>query len=282
MKRVKLHLNYAGYCYAKENDAIRGGRKQKIVFNALWGLIKHPDKGWVLYDTGYTNRFFEETKTYPNKIYAKMTQVVIDAKDEVKAQLKENGISPEDIQHVIITHFHGDHVAGLRDFPNATFYASRAALKQALKIPRAIAFSKGILKGLHPEDLESRTQIIEEIAIKTEESILGSTFDLFGDDSIKMIWLPGHAAGQMGVLLETEKKQYLLAADSVWLKKSFEEMILPNSIVRLFFHSWRDFKESLAKIHEYHKAYPETAIIPTHCAVSTDPLVSRKITLDVL
>jgi glyoxylase-like metal-dependent hydrolase (beta-lactamase superfamily II) len=97
-----------------------------------------------------------------------------------------------------------------------------------------------------------------------------------------MIWLPGHAAGQMGVLIETEKKQYLLAADSVWLKKSYEEMILPNSIVRLFFHSWSDFKRSLKKIHDYHKAYPNTVIIPTHCAVTTDPLISREITLDVL
>lgn len=282
MKKVKLHLNYAGYCYAKENDAIRGGRKQKIVFNALWGLIKHPEKGWILYDTGYTNRFFDATKSYPNKIYAKMTRVVIEAKDEVHAQLRENGISPSDIQHVIITHFHGDHVAGLRDFPNATFYASRSALKQALKIPRVIAFSKGILKGLHPEDLESRTQIIENIANKSEDEILGDTYDLFGDDSVKMIWLPGHAAGQMGVLLETERNQYLLAADSVWLKKSFEEMILPNSVVRLFFHSWSDFKESLKKIHDYHKAYPETVIIPTHCSASTDPLVSREITLDEL
>jgi glyoxylase-like metal-dependent hydrolase (beta-lactamase superfamily II) len=282
MRKVKLHLNYAGYCYAKENDAIRGGRKQKIVFNALWGLIQHPEKGWILYDTGYTNRFFVETATYPNKIYAKMTQVVIDAKDEVHSQLKENGISPTDIQHVIITHFHGDHVAGLRDFPNATIYASSAALKQALKIPRALAFTKGILKGLLPDDLESRTQIIETVATKIEDEILGSTYDIFGDDSVKMIWLPGHAAGQMGVLIETEKKQYLLAADSVWLKKSYEEMILPNSIVRLFFHSWSDFKRSLKKIHDYHKAYPNTVIIPTHCAVTTDPLISREITLDVL
>jgi glyoxylase-like metal-dependent hydrolase (beta-lactamase superfamily II) len=282
MKKVKLHLNYAGYCYAKENDAIRGGRKQKIVFNALWGLIEHPEKGWILYDTGYTNRFFDATKRYPNKIYAKMTKVYIDPKDEVIAQLKENGISPSEIKHIIITHFHGDHVAGLRDFPDATFYTSKTALKQALRVPRAIAFSKGILKDLHPDDLEERTMLIEDVAKKTDDPILGTTYDLFGDDSLKIIPLPGHAAGQIGVLLETEKIQYLLAADSVWLRRSYQELVLPNPIVRLFFHSWLDFKSSLKRVHDYHIANPETVIVPTHCAESTDPLVSREINLDEL
>lgn len=282
MKEVKLHLNYAGHCFAKENDSIRGGRKQKIKFHALWGLIQHPEKGWILYDTGYTERFFKVTKRYPNKIYANITKVEISPKDAVHAQLKENGIDPSDIKHLIITHFHADHVAGLLDFPSATFYTSRAALTQALKIPRGIAFSKGILKGLHPEDLEKRTQIIEDISVAVQHPIFGTNYDLFGNDSIQMVSLPGHAAGQMGVLMETEKRPYLLAADSVWLKRSYEELVLPNPIVRLFFHSWSDYKSSLKKVHDFHKENPEAMIVPTHCAASTDPLVAREITFNEL
>ena len=130
--------------------------------------------------------------------------------------------------------------------------------------------------------MEARTKIIEEIATPKPDKILGTKYDLFNDDTIHMIDLPGHGAGQMGVLLETAKKQYFLAADSVWLKKSYEEMILPNSIVRLFFHSWSDYKQSLKKVHDYHIAFPETVIVPTHCSASTDPLVTRKITMDEL
>jgi glyoxylase-like metal-dependent hydrolase (beta-lactamase superfamily II) len=282
MNKIKLHLSYAGHCFAMEHHAIRKGRKKEIAFHALWGLIEHPQKGYVLYDTGYTSRFHEETKHYPNKIYANMTRVKIDPKDEVKAQLEENGIACEEIKHIIITHFHGDHVSGLRDFPNATFYASRVALKQALKVPRFIAFSKGILKGLHPPNLKDRTQTIEDIATQINDPILGTTYDLFGDNTIRMISLPGHAAGQMGVLLRTDKHEYLLAADSVWLKPSYKEMRTPNPIVRLFFHSWKDYKESLKKVHNYHKANPETIIVPTHCTESTTPLVSREIKLDEL
>jgi glyoxylase-like metal-dependent hydrolase (beta-lactamase superfamily II) len=134
MKKVKLYLNYAGYCVAKESEVIQGGKSENVQFNALWGLIEHPEKGWILYDTGYTRRFHRATSWFPNKIYALLSPVVIDEQDEVKAQLQRAGIAPEDIQHVIVTHFHADHVGGLRDFPNATFYASRQALDYTLSL----------------------------------------------------------------------------------------------------------------------------------------------------
>ena len=88
--------------------------------------------------------------------------------------------------------------------------------------------------------------------------------------------------GQIGILLETEKKPYFLIADACWLKKSYKDMILPNPIVKLFFHSWSDFKNSLKIVHDYHKANPETLIVPTHCSETTDPLVSDIINLDEL
>ena len=49
MKKTKLYLNHAGFCVAKENESIRGGRKLKIKFHALWGLIEHPEHGYILY-----------------------------------------------------------------------------------------------------------------------------------------------------------------------------------------------------------------------------------------
>lgn len=275
--KVKLHLNYAGHCFAKENHAIRGGRRKNIAFHALWGIIEHPVRGYILYDTGYTERFFEATKRFPNKIYAKITKVFFEPGQSAASQLRSQGIEPEDIRHLLITHFHGDHVCGLLDFPNATFYATTSALNQALEVPKHLAFSKGILKGLLPETIKERTVLIDQKCTAVNDPILGTCYDIFGDSSIKAAMLPGHARGQFGILLNTEKSNYFLIADACWLKKSYTDNVFPHPIVRLFFDSWSDFKKSLSKVHQYHKAHPETVIVPTHCAESTDPLVREKI-----
>jgi glyoxylase-like metal-dependent hydrolase (beta-lactamase superfamily II) len=282
MEKVKLYLNYAGHCFARENHAIQGGRNKEIKFHALWGLIDHPTKGYILFDTGYTDRFFAATANFPNKIYAMATKVVLNANEDVRSQLEEAGISTQDIKHIIVSHFHADHVGGLLDFPNATLYASRAALEQALYIPRILAFTRGILKSLLPHDLEERTQIIEETATAKDHDILGTTYDLFGDNTLRIVPLPGHAAGQVGVLLETEKNPYFLIADACWLKRSYTHLKMPHPIVKLFFQSWAKFKSSLRKVNRYHQQRPEVIVVPTHCEESTNPLISAELNLDAL
>tara|TARA_B100000683_G_scaffold167809_1_gene161766 strand:+ start:1102 stop:1959 length:858 start_codon:yes stop_codon:yes gene_type:complete len=283
MKKVKLYLNYAGHCFANEKDAIKGGQKKKIIFPALWGIIKHPEKGMILYDTGYSDRFFSATKSYPNKIYAIATKVVLEPNCDVKTQLIKNNIQPDDIKHIIITHFHADHVCGLKDFKNAQFYTSRKALDHVLKIPKSIAFTKAILKDLIPKDIRERTIIIDEKCKKIKDSIFEVKYDLFNDSSLFIYHLPGHAAGQIGVHLKTDKKNYFLISDACWLKENYLNYQLPNPIVKLFFDSWNQYKKTIDKINLFHKKNPETNIVPTHCLETTSKLINpSKISFDDL
>ncbi len=281
MKKSKLYLGYAGHCFSKENHAISNGRKKAVIFNALWGLIEHPEEGYILFDTGYSTRFYKATAKYPNKIYAQITNVHISPEQEVKAQLEANGISPDSIKHIFISHFHADHVGGLRDFPNATFYASSNAVKSYKNSSKTLGFTKGILKNLFPDDFIKRVSIIDEKQ-KIPLPVFGNGYDLFGDGHLIAVPLFGHAAGQMGLLISTKRQKYLLISDACWFKESFEKGTLPPAIVRLFFDSWTEFKSSLKKVMSYHKKEPKILIIPSHCAETTDPLIMPKIDLDVL
>lgn len=282
MKKIKLYLNNAGYCVAKKSHSIKGAEKKPIHFNALFGLIEHPEKGWILYDTGYADRFFEATRSYPHKIYANITKVVLKPEEEVQAQLMAFGIEPEDIQHIILTHFHADHVAGLKDFKNATIYCSKKAFLHAKNSSHFWGFSKGILKDLMPADIENRVQFVEEIGTTQTDDIFGERIDLFNDDSILVYYLPGHAVGQIGILLETTKQQYFLIADACWNQVAYKDLKLPHPIVRTFFSSWKSYKDIVQKLHEYHKKHPEVTIIPTHCNETTDQLINSKIDMDAL
>lgn len=282
MKAIKLYLNYAGHCFASAKHVVKGDKDEMIKFHALFALLHHPEKGWILFDTGYTSRFYESTKSYPNRIYANATKVVITDADEIKNQIKSIGLETSDIQHIIISHFHADHIGGLKDFNNATIYCTKKAYQKSKKISSLFAFSKGVLKDLIPDDIEERLVFIEDFSTSNRDDIFGVTYDLFQDSSVIIYNLPGHAAGQIGIEFETQKEKYFLVADSCWDERAYKEGKLPNSIVRLFFDSWKDYKDSLGKVSSYHKKFPDVIIVPTHCSKTTDNLVSNEINMDVL
>ena len=282
MNTTKLFLNYAGYCEAKAQHAVKGAIKRNIKFAALFGLIFHPVQGWILFDTGYTDRFFKTTEYFPNKIYALITKVFIQKHEEVKQQLLAFGIQPEEVKHIIVSHFHADHIGGLIDFEKARIYCSKEAYNQAKNISSFLDFSKGILKALIPKDIENRLSLIEDLGMLKTDPIFGNTYDLFNDDSIIVHQLPGHAKGQIGIQLQTEKSKYFLIADACWNRKAFINKQLPHPIVRLFFDSWSDYKETLSKISAFHVQNPDVIIVPTHCEATTNRLVSDKLDLYAL
>lgn len=266
MSTVKFRYCSAGYCNAPEFLAIKGGRFKEIRFYATFGIIKHPTEGVILFDTGYSHRFFEATKKYPERLYAKITKVFLEKQEEAVEQLKALGIAAGDVKKIILSHFHADHTAGLRDFPEAVIYCSEVAAAKALPLRGFGAVSKGVLPQLHPDDIKTRLRIIgKDVGVVHTDAHWGEVIDLFGDGSIKLVHVPGHAAGMIGALLRTHKGTVFLIADAAWVRKSWQEFVLPNRLAGLIFDSWRDFKTSLRKVHEYAMANPETVIIATHC-----------------
>ena len=105
--------------------------RKKLRFYALAFLLRHPVAGPVLVDTGYSSRFFSETTHFPNRLYRMITPVTLTDPEGIAGQLRRHGVAPEEIRHVVITHFHADHIGGLKDFPNAVFHCSATAWHSA-------------------------------------------------------------------------------------------------------------------------------------------------------
>lgn len=276
MTQIEFQLQQAGFCYSSEHHALQGGPKRPIKFPATYGILRHPSEGIILFDTGYTDRFLAETARFPASIYAKLTPVTIPREEEAAQTLIQMGIAPEAVEHIIISHFHADHIGGLRDFPNATFYCSQAAWEQLERLNGIRATSKAILKGLLPDDFMARLQLIDVgFCQTTQDPQLGTLWDLWGDGSIRLAALPGHAAGQLGALLNTPQGEIFLIADASWLIETVETGTLPHPIVRILFSSWTRFKESLQKVRAYAQAHPDTLIVPCHCEQTRQALMDR-------
>ena len=265
MTKVKFELKSAGYCESEKHHVLKGAEKKTIKFFATYAHIEHPVHGHILFDTGYTKRFYDATQKLPFSIYAKVTKVYISDEETVISALRQKGVEPEDVNYIIISHFHADHIGGLKDFPSAQFICSKVAWEDVRDRKGMAALKRAFIPSLMPADFVQRAKMIEIDKSEKEVDYLGKVIDLFDDGSILLCQLEGHAKGQIGALIETDEQPVLMVADAAWLRENYLNMHLPSPIVKLFFDSWKNFKKSLQRVHNFHKANPDTVIIPCHC-----------------
>jgi N-acyl homoserine lactone hydrolase len=163
-------------------SAYIGGAKKKIVVDT-----GPPDMERTL-------KYHPYAKSEPNR-----------PDQNIISQLGKAGVKPEEIDLVILTHLHWDHVGDVAKFPKAQFICSQVELRFALDPPACLYVAYEALQlGMQPEYLK----IIERLkTVEMEEREIV--------EGIIVIPLPGHTPGSMGVVVETEKGPYVIAGDAV-------------------------------------------------------------------
>jgi len=124
---------------------------------------------------------------------------------EMSGALAKAGVKPEEIDIVILTHLHWDHVGAVEMFPKAQFIVSSDELKFALNpTPCLYAPYEALQLGIQPLFLKIIKRI-KTVEMKEREIVEG----------VRTIPLPGHTPGGIGVVVDTEKGPYVIAGDSV-------------------------------------------------------------------
>ncbi len=271
---VSFQYLYVGQCQHLECLCARGGRKEKIDFPALCGLIHHPDVGWILFDTGYSNHFFEETQNYPERLYRTSLPVQLPEQQYLIIQLAQKGIKPEEIKLIIVSHYHGDHISGLKDFPNARFIASKI---DSEKIQRYIhrrwrATSQGKLPGLLPDNYFNRLTFVEEYPVCALPKWMApflEGIDILGDGSLLLVYLPGHSKGQLGLLMpDANGRPVFLVSDACWSLPACLEGRLPSRLTYFFIENINAYKNTFNKVQMLGCREKEIVLLPSHCKQS--------------
>jgi len=256
---------------------IEGGSWGAIKFPSIVGVLQHPTRGWVLFDTGYAQRFIDETARFPEKMYRMITPVHLCDTEKLAFQLSQLGISAEDISYVFISHFHADHIAGLADFPKAKFICSERAAKAVIHSSRLGGLVKGYLPRLLPHDFLARCVFIErtkKVVLNNQYAPFRHGYDMFNDGSCLAISLPGHAVGHYGLMVESQGRARFLVADACWTRRAYIDGIKPNRLAHIIMDNRKQYLESLNKLSALYLANNELHIIPSHCQESFEEFCS--------
>lgn len=232
----------------KELDVVPPVNQRGEVFQARVPvsayLIEHP-QGRVVVDAGW----HEEIRTNPREHFGEELHRFIEYRlpegCSLREQLAAKGLSPRDLDAVVITHLDVDHISGLELLAGAKkFLVSGPEWREAAR------GKEQWIKGLAFEPFEPKP-------IPHGPLQLGK--DLFGDGLVYLVWTPGHTAGHLSVLARVEKGWLLLASDAGYAERSWRELILPGFTV-----DERKALESLKWVRDFARREDCAAAIANH------------------
>ena len=200
--------------------------RKRVTLPVFSYLIEHP-KGLILVDTGWCREISPEgiynpqaaARVLPAHLVS-LNHPFLPTGEAVHEQLAVMGIRPEDLDYVLLTHLDADHVAGLRHVCGARhivlpeyeyFWSCRTVYK--LRQPQSLWIQYPMERPFY------------------RGSPLGPNhwvIDLFGDESVQMVNVPGHTAGQAAVVLRSGGRFVLITADAAFSPRNWEEMITPG------------------------------------------------------
>jgi len=142
-------------------------------------LVVH-SKGMLLYDTGLDDRLVGRP-LYENVLdgYAQIKF------NTLRGQLADIGVTPANIDYLVLSHYHWDHVGNAGDFAASTWLVYKGDRDQMFS-PAARAYS-----------WFSRYSALEN----SKTMLLGGDHDVFGDGSVVVIATPGHTEGHCSLLV---------------------------------------------------------------------------------
>ncbi|KHS91818.1 metallo-beta-lactamase [Pectobacterium brasiliense] len=244
-----------GYCLHPGCMALRGAGWKVCRFPARVWMLESQGKRW-LWDTGYAQHFTDATRSGLFQLYRRMTPVHFETKDALIHQLHGQGIQPADIDGLIISHFHGDHIAGLRDFPDVPFICSALGWQQTRNLRGFAALKRAFVPALIPEHFEQALQFVENFPLTDLPAGLApftQGYALPGSDKeIVLVPLPGHAVGHVGAFVLTENGWVLLASDAAWSPHSYREGRGPSRLANLVMDDPKAYYHTLDQLHQLH------------------------------
>ena len=246
-----------------------GASWRSVEFPALVALILHPDAGPILFDTGYDPAFLAATHRLPERAYRWLTPVQLPDGADAASQCRALGVDPGDVRHLILSHFHADHMAGTHAFPNATIHCSAQGYAAACKGGRVNAVRQGVVRALFPPDFAARARFFEDGATRALPSdLLPFTHgvDLLGDGALMAVPLPGHCPGHWGLLISDSRfGLHFLVADAAWSSDAIRRNVPPPALTSGFLGDGKQARATLQALHDLGQRNHDIRLSPCHC-----------------
>jgi N-acyl homoserine lactone hydrolase len=147
--------------------------------------------------------------------------------------LKQEGLSPEDIDIIIITHLHQDHMAMCKDFPTARLIVQKRELDSALDLTAPPSVKRG-----YPQE------VIRPLFEANRFEVIDGDKEI--EPGIQVMLTPGHTLGSQSVMIQAGERKVVLTGfccvdENFYPKDPNVDMIAGGIYVNIF-DAWESQK----------------------------------------
>jgi len=185
-------------------------------------VLRHPTRGTFLVDTGVERALRDDPEQAAIRGMVASFMGVEKMKvstDTASFVAQEKGA----IAGVFLTHLHLDHVSGMPDVPKAaTVFTGpgEAAARGALNV---------FVQGSTDRALAGHPPLAELPFAADPSGRFAGVLDLFGDQSVFAIWVPGHTPGSVAYLARTPTGPVLFVGDTCHTAWGWQHGVEPGT-----------------------------------------------------
>ena len=199
----RLYVIDCGWAHANDQSlwspSVNAG--VPIDFSDNCYLIHHTSEGYLLWDTGITDRL----AALPDGITVPALNQTWHRNQTLVAALAALGVKPADIHYLAISHVHPDHIGNVDEFPDATLIMQKTEREYGLKQP--------------PKPFDPKNKLL----------LIEGDKDLFGDGSLTALSTPGHTLGHQSLLVHLKKTgNVVLSGDAVHFQSNWDNRRVPG------------------------------------------------------
>jgi glyoxylase-like metal-dependent hydrolase (beta-lactamase superfamily II) len=227
-------------------------------------LLVETDNGLVLIDSGFGShdRLRPAKRVGPTR---HVTRPLFDHRETAAHHVERLGFQPNDVRHIIITHFDADHIGGLSDFPAAKVHVTA---EEALGAIRSPSWREKL--RFRPAQWSHEPDIVEHHPDGEKWRGFAAAKEL--DDvspGIALISLPGHTRGHACVAVDADHRWILHCGDAFYhygtldgLSRVPRALTAMESVVAWDLKRVRHNHDRLAEL--YQRQDPDLFIVNAH------------------
>lgn len=220
----------------------QGGSRQPIALPVPSWLIRHP-QGIVLFDTGMPEEL-AGPGAYLDAV-STIFQVGLTTRELVRVRLEEHDVDPADVDVVVVSHLHFDHVGGLAQLPDA----------------RVVVHADEWAAGLDADLAAANAFRRAEYDLGHDIVTVDGEHDVFGDGRIVTVPTPGHTPGHQSLRVRLDHREVVLCGDCAY----FESTLMGGNLPPIA-HDHDQQARSIRRLRDLRDA--DALVIPGHDGIT--------------